>query len=123
MGGYTDINMDQGADYFDTLNLTADDGSPVNVVGYTFSSQMRRSFYSANASANLTVAVQDGPNGIISFSMPANTSMNLTAGRYLYDVYMVDTSNTTTRIIEGTIVLSNQATLGNNKPIQPFGNS
>ena len=121
MGGYSDIFMEQGADYLDTINLTTDDGSPVNITGYTFSSQMRRSYYSSYPSANIQVTIEDGPNGVAQLYLDSANTANIPAGRYFYDVYMVDTFAGVSRLIEGVVFLSSQTTLGNNLPIQQFG--
>ena len=42
--------------------------------------------------------------------MNSATTANIKAGRYLYDVRMVDTSNVVTRVIEGIITIYPQVT-------------
>jgi hypothetical protein len=67
---------------------------------------MRRSYYSANASANIVCTITDPENGEITMTLsPANTS-NIKAGRYLFDVETTDTSGFKTRIIEGIITVT-----------------
>ena len=49
MAAYVELYMDQGASLTNTLTITDDvTNAPVNISGYTLTSQMRRSYYSAN---------------------------------------------------------------------------
>ncbi len=107
---YAELILDQGATFESTLDLVADDGSAVNVAGYLFSGQIRKSYYSSNATANLTITVSDAANGNLTISLNSATTANIAAGRYLYDVKMTDTANTVTRIVEGIITVTPQIT-------------
>jgi hypothetical protein len=107
---YAELTLDQGTTFESTLDLVADDGSAVNVAGYLFSGQIRKSYYSSNATANLTITVSDAANGNLTISLNSATTANIAAGRYLYDVKMTDTANTVTRIVEGIITVTPQIT-------------
>jgi hypothetical protein len=107
---YAELTLDQGATFESTLDLVADDGSAVNVAGYLFSGQIRKSYYSSNATANLTITVSDAANGNLTISLNSATTANIAAGRYLYDVKMTDTANTVTRLVEGIITVTPQIT-------------
>lgn len=107
---YAELTLDQGATFESTLDLVADDGSAINVAGYLFSGQIRKSYYSSNATANLTITVSDSANGNLNISLNSATTANIAAGRYLYDVKMTDTANTVTRIVEGIITVTPQVT-------------
>jgi len=112
MASYTELYIDQGTDFENIINLDADDGSPINVTGYHFSSQIRKSFYSsANAVANITMTIVNNNDGIISMTMNAATTANIVAGRYVYDVKMKDSSNATSRLVEGIITINPQVTV------------
>ena len=104
MAAYVELYMDQGASFTNTLTITDDvTNAPVNISGYTLTSQMRRSYYSANATANITCTIVSANTGNVQMSMtPANTS-NIKAGRYLFDVETIDTNNYVVRILEGII--------------------
>jgi len=107
---YAELIIDQGATYENTLDLIGDDGSAINVAGYVFSGQLRKSYYSKNPTANLTITVTNAASGNIVISLNAATTANIKAGRYLYDVKMIDIANTTTRIVEGIITITPQVT-------------
>lgn len=107
MTAYVELYIDQGATFNNIINITDDvTNAYVNVSGYVVTSQLRRSYYSTNVSANLTCTITDAANGEITLSMTAaNTSM-IKAGRYLFDVMTRDTSNVTSRILEGIITVT-----------------
>lgn len=107
---YAELTVDQGATYETTLDLIADDGTAINVAGYVFSGQIRKSYYSKSATANLTISVTNAATGNVMMSLNAATTANIKAGRYLYDVKMIDTANVTTRIVEGIITITPQVT-------------
>ena len=107
---YTDLYIDSGADFSSALDLAADDGSPINVAGYLFSCSIRKSYYSANVTANVLVTITDAPNGATVLSMTAANTANIFPGRYVYDVKMTDTSGQTSRIVEGIMTITPQVT-------------
>lgn len=103
---YTDLYIDQGADFETTLDLVADDGTPINLSGYSFISQIRKSYYSANATANIAVVVTDSANGNTKLTLDSANTANIFPGRYVYDVLMKDVANTTSKIVEGIITVN-----------------
>lgn len=107
---YSELTADQGATFETSLDLVNDDGSAINVTNYVFSGSIRKSYYSANAVANLTIQVDSASNGNLTILMNAATTTNIKAGRYLYDVKMIDTANTVTRVVEGIITITPQVT-------------
>jgi hypothetical protein len=111
MAAYVELYMDQGTTFNNTLNITDDiSGAKVNIAGYTVRSQMRRSYYSANASATITCTILDASNGAILMSLPAANTSNIKAGRYLFDVETIDTNNVISRILEGIITVTPEIT-------------
>ena len=110
MAQFVELDLDQGTDLSYNLDLTQDDGSPLDVTGYIFASSIRKSYYSANVTANLTVTIVDAANGNVTLTMNAATTSNIKAGRYLFDVKQKDAGNTTTRIVEGIITVLPQVT-------------
>lgn len=104
---YAELTLDQGSTFTATLDLANDDGSVIDISSSSFQSQIRKSYYSANPTANLIVTITDAANGRVTLSLPSVDTSNVKAGRYLYDLKMT-TGNTTTRIIEGIITVTPQ---------------
>jgi len=110
MASFLELSVDQGSNFSVNLDLTNDDGSFINIAGYSFSSSIRKSYYSSSVTANLTVAIVSAANGNVSLSMNSATTTNIAAGRYLYDVKMVRADNTVSRVVEGIITVYPQIT-------------
>lgn len=103
--------LDQGATFKNIINITDDvTNAAVNIYGYTVTSQMRRSYYSSNVSANITCTITNASAGEITMSMTAANTSNIKAGRYLFDVKARDVDNVTTRILEGIITVTPEVT-------------
>ena len=96
----------QGADFNTNMDLLADDGTVINVAGYLFGGAIRKHAYSANVSANLVITVTDQANGVATISLSAANTSNLEIGSYLYTIQMKDTSNTTSRLLEGAFIVT-----------------
>lgn len=111
MAAYVELYMDQGATFNNIINISDDiTNANVNISGYTATSQMRRSYYSQNASANIICTVTDPLRGEITMSLPAANTANIEAGRYLFDVKLTDTSNVVSRVLEGVITVTPSVT-------------
>lgn len=108
MGAYAELTIDQGTTFNTTIDLANDDGTAINVTNYTFESQIRKSYYSSNATANITITIEDAPNGNIRLAMTSANTANIKAGRYLYDIKMTDTAGVTTRVLEGIVTVTPQ---------------
>jgi len=106
MVNYTDLQVDQGADFSKSMRMTNADGTPINVASYVFAGQLKYSFFTANASANLVITKTDATNGNISIILDRANTANLRAGQYVYDVTSIDSSNNKTRILQGNFNLN-----------------
>jgi uncharacterized protein YbcV (DUF1398 family) len=104
MAAYIELYMDQGSTFENTLTITDDiTNAAANISGYTITSQMRRSYYSANASANITCTIVNAATGNLKLSMTAANTTVIRPGRYLFDVDTTDPQGRVTRILEGII--------------------
>lgn len=101
---YAELNLNQGTTFSTDLTIKNDDGSAINVANAVFTCQIRKSYYSANATANVTVTKANSANGDITLSLDAANTANIKAGRYLYDLKMLN-DGTTIRVIEGVITV------------------
>lgn len=107
MVAYVELYMDQGADFYNTVNLTDDlTNAYINVYGYSVSSQMRRSYYSANATADLNCTISDYANGQIILSLESANTSSIKPGRYVFDLLTTDPFGATNRLLEGIITVT-----------------
>lgn len=96
------------------FSLTWGGASPIDVTGYDARMQIRASKSSSSAIAEFTVAnsrVSVGTtNGLISFSMTAADSAALSAGNYVYDIEVIDTSNAVLLAMSGACKIVGEVT-------------
>jgi hypothetical protein len=108
MGTKVNLVVDQGATFETVLTLTQDNGDLIDLTGYTGTAQLRKHYTSSN-STSFTVTL-GGANGTVTLGMSANTTANVVAGRYVYDVELVDSGSVATRLIEGIVTVTPQVT-------------
>lgn len=110
MANYADLFVDQGTDFnYQIVMHDSTNNSNLDISGYTFSGQVRRSIYSANVTANLTITLVDGANGVFNISMTAANTANIEDNRYMYDI-KYDTGSEVVRALQGQMFVSGAVT-------------
>jgi len=110
MAAYIELYMDQGATFNNSITLVNDTtNTAINVSGYTIRSQMRKSYYSANATATFVCNISDSANGIITMGLAASNTANIKPGRYLFDLE-TENNSIVTRVLEGIITVTPEVT-------------
>ena len=108
MAAKANLLIDQGTTYSTTLTLTDENGEILDLSGANAASQIRKS-YTSSVAASFTASV-NVEFGEVTLSLSAETSGNLVAGRYVYDVELTDGSNNVSRIAEGIVTVTPQVT-------------
>ena len=110
MASISNLTIDQGTTYSVTITVNDDTGSARNLTGYTGRSQMRRSYYTS-ANTTFTVSITSPSTGEISITLTAAQTANVKAGRYVYDLELLN-SNTATveRVVEGIVTVYPEVT-------------
>jgi len=110
MAAISNLSIDQGATFSVTISVADTTGSARDLTGYTGRAQLRRSYYT-NSNTSFTVSIDNPGDGEIILSLTAANTSLLKAGRYVYDLELVD-SNTLTveRIVEGIITVYPEVT-------------
>ena len=104
MATKANLIIDQGATFNTVITLTDTNGDPIDLTGYTGAAQMRKHYTSSTATA-FSVGL-GGANGTITLGLSANATSNVSAGRYLYDVEIVDLSGLVSRVFEGVVTVN-----------------
>lgn len=102
------IQIDQGTTYSTNIDVTDDNGDPVDLTGYSGAAQLRKHYTSSNAHA-FAVSIANAA-GVVTLSMTANVTANIVAGRYVYDCELTDGDGTVSRLIEGIVTVTPQVT-------------
>ena len=109
----TKLNLviDQGATYTNNSIIAYDStNTAIDFSGntYTIASKMRKSYSSSNAYT--FTASSNSATGNITLSMTANATANISAGRYVYDVEITSNTGAVTRVKEGIVTVTPNAT-------------
>ena len=75
---YTNIYIEQGATFSTSITLDDVYGEAYNLIGYTANSQIRKSYYSANATATFSTAINSN-TGSITLNLTAAVTANIPA--------------------------------------------
>ena len=100
--------IDQGSDYQVTINVENANSAPVSLAGYTANAQMRK-HYTSLTSYNFDVNINSAL-GMVTLSMSSNTTDVIPAGRYVYDCEITSNTGIKTRLLEGIVTITPQAT-------------
>lgn len=107
MASYAELIVDQGSTFNTILTLTDDSTNlPINVSNYTINANIKKSYYSTNNTAVFTSTINDAGNGNVTISLTSDSSVNIKAGRYVYDVKVTSPTNVVTRIVEGILTIT-----------------
>ena len=102
------LRIDQGASFSSDVTVTNSAGDVVDLTGYTTTAKMAKS-YGASSSVTITSALASDPTtGVVELTLTDTQTAALDApSRYVYDVYITQTSTSTvTRVIEGVITVN-----------------
>lgn len=101
--------VEKYADFSKELTITNENGSPLNLAGYTAAAKMKRS-YTSSTSYDVRVEFLDRVAGVIRIYLTNEDTSDIPAGRYVYDVVLTSPNGTKTRVVEGLMEVSPGAT-------------
>ena len=108
--GTYDIVVDQGSDFSIQIQIEQD-GSNVNLSTHSARAQLRPTPSSNTKTADFTCTISDSTNGVIKMDLTNSTTANISAGKYYYDLELVNTSTSTvTRLIQGVARVTQEVT-------------
>jgi len=106
MAVYSNIVVDQGADYSASIDVTDADGDTTDLTGYTGAGQIRKT-YSSTTAVDFTVTVADpATSGVLNISLTNAQTNAMKAGRYVYDVEITSSGGIKTRVLEGQLEIT-----------------
>ena len=99
------LTMDQGATFSTVITVYQDDNI-LDLAGHTAAAQIRKS-YSSSSSTSFTTAIDSTTStGKITLSLTSTQTAALEEGRYVYDLEITKTADSTvTRPIQGTVTV------------------
>jgi hypothetical protein len=113
MSNKLDIELKQGEDFYRLLTIKNEDGTPVNLTGFTFSGMIKESFTSpVFLSFSFTVKDQVTNTGEVEMTLPASQSSKKpvsSKAKFVYDVEM-NSGSQVTRILQGSLLIDPEVT-------------
>jgi len=107
---YQNLYLEAGSDFNASIILDDVYQQIYDLNGYTGASQIRKSYYSANATATFATTIQV-ESGTITLTLDAANTATIRPGRYVYDTIIKDEAhNVSIRILEGVIDVSPRVT-------------
>ena len=99
------LSVNTSTSFDQSFTLTNDDGSALNLTGYTILAQIRKHSSSSTAVSFATTSVEP-TTGVLKLSLDPSDTTDLKPGRYVYDIVLTDTSSVKTRVVEGSVIVS-----------------
>lgn len=99
------LTIEQGADFQINLTVRNKDGTPLNLLGYTASSNLRK-HYTSTSTYPFILTFVDRINGRISLEMSDAVTATLTEGRYVYDIFIESSNGKKTKVVYGMVIVS-----------------
>lgn len=101
----------RGTDFEEEFNLTEDNGSPLNLVGYIAAAKVRK-HPSAKKYVPFVITFIDRSLGRIKLSLTNEQTLFLKSGRNYYDVILIDGAQRRKKVIEGSVIVYDTASVG-----------
>tara|TARA_Y100001963_G_C6604210_1_gene363972 strand:+ start:15 stop:356 length:342 start_codon:yes stop_codon:yes gene_type:complete len=106
------IQIDQGTDFSSTFDLKKRDNAPLDLTNYDFSAKLRKHASAPGAVSFASTYGGQPDKGNLTLSLTAVQTGIITAGRYEYDVLIINrNSNVKTKVITGQALVSPTAAL------------
>ncbi len=108
--GTYDIVIDQGSDFAIQVAI-AEGGVATAIETHTVRAQLRPSPSSSTKTADFTCTITDAAGGKLKMALGNSTTAGIAAGKYFYDLELVNTSNNTvTRLLQGVARVTPEVT-------------
>ena len=98
------IVISQGFDFEETFQSTEANGTASNLAGFTASSVLKK--HSGSSSSTPFSVTITGNTGTVAIAMTSGKTVDLTPGRYVYDVRLVSSSGKVSRLVEGMALVT-----------------
>ena len=107
--GTYNFTIEQGTTFSRVLTLQ-ENGSAMNLTGYSVASQMRSTHDSSSIVATFSGSVTNASSGQLTLSLTNSQTSAIDEAIYVYDVEITSSAGTVTRILEGNITVTPEVT-------------
>jgi len=110
MAAKANIVVDQGADFSTTITVTDNNGSIVDLSGYTAEGQIRKHYTSSTKYDFIVTFGSPRTDGLLTLSLSSANTAAIEAGRYVYDVNLTTSGGIVSRMVEGICTVTPRVT-------------
>ena len=107
--GTYNFTIEQGTTFSRVLTLQ-ENGSAMNLTGYSVASQMRSTHDSSTVVATFSGSVTNASSGQLTLSLTNSQTSAIDEAIYVYDVEITSGAGAVTRILEGNITVTPEVT-------------
>lgn len=98
------LSIDAGADFYTEITLSDSNGTPLDISEYTGAGKIKKHWDSTANGVSLTITTSN--TGVVGIFLAGNTSVNMSSGRYVFDVYLTANNNVPSRVVEGIVTVN-----------------
>lgn len=103
MATYSNIYIDQGSTYSSAIDVKDSNGLPFDLSTYQARGQIRKSYNSANATAEFATNINLVVPGKVALYLSATQTRAMKAGRYVYSVEIYNDGGHVVRVADGQV--------------------
>ena len=107
--GTYNFTIEQGTTFSRVLTLQ-ENGSAMNLTGYSVASQMRSTHDSSSIVATFSGSVTNASSGQLTLSLTNSQTSAIEEAIYVYDVEITSGAGAVTRILQGTVTVTPEVT-------------
>ena len=107
--GTYNFTIEQGTTFSRVLTLQ-ENGSAMNLTGYSVASQMRSTHDSSTVVATFSGSVTNASSGQLTLSLTNSQTSAIEEAIYVYDVEITSGAGAVTRILEGNVTVTPEVT-------------
>ena len=113
MAAIANLSIDQGATFSSDVTIKDANNALFDLTGYTARAKMALGYASTRTRVTITATVNSDPTtGIVTLSLTDTQTADLEApARYVYDLEVVSSGGSVTRVIEGIINIRPNVTI------------
>ena len=106
MAAVANLSIDQGSTFTSDITVKDINGNVFDLTGYTAVAKLAKGYSSTRTRTAMTTAfATDRTTGVLTISLTATQTAALDPERYVYDVEIISSTNTVTRVLEGIITV------------------
>lgn len=108
--GYLELFIEQGESFTANISLIGLNDAPYPLQNCATKCDIRKSYWSENITSSFNTSINIETSEVV-MSMNANTSQDISPGRYVYDLFLTESdTGSRSKVLEGILFVEPSAT-------------